>query len=63
MQTYATGSPSSVRRTRRSSAEDNTPIGISEKREETKKAEKSQKVQENVIFIMKLLSLGCVFYE
>ena len=60
--TYATSFPPSMRRTRRSSAEENTPIATSEKRKKTKRAKKSQKVQENVIFIMELLSLGCVFY-
>ena len=59
--THATGSPPSMRRTRRSSAEENTPLATFEKREKTKKSKKSQKVQENVIFIIKLLSLGCVF--
>ena len=43
-QTYTTCSPQSVRRTRRSSIEENTPIVTSEKREKMKQAKKSQKV-------------------
>ena len=41
-QIYATGSLSSMRRTQRLSAKENTPIATSEKREKTKKAKKSQ---------------------
>ena len=58
----STGSSPSVRRTRRSSTEENTPLATPEKREKTKKSKKSLKVQENVIFIMKMLSLDCSFY-
>ena len=60
-QTHATGSPTSVRRTRRAVAEENTLSTPPEKREKMKKLKKSQKVQQNVILIMKLLSLDCVF--
>ena len=49
-QTYATGSLPSLRKTRWSAVEANSLSATPEKKEK-----KSQKVQENVIFIMKLL--------
>ena len=59
--THATGSPTPMRRTRWAVVEENTLSATPDKREKTKKSNKSQKVQDNVILIMKLLSLGCVF--
>ena len=60
--THTIGSPPSVRRTRRFSAEKSTPSATPQKREKTKKSKESQKVlQQKVIFIIKLLLLSCVF--